>query len=140
MSLVGGIIDNLAGLGIRLAAEGDELVVKGRREALNTELLAKIKTSKRPLLRELQRRSGRAGNTWHMDEHGRVVYSDGTIYAYTTTGGLILVQHPTKRMREPGTVENVLDCEDGTDHVVGTGAGCPRPWPPSGKRITDKGR
>jgi len=41
---------------------------------------------------------------WHIDEQGRLIIDTGEVYAPTITGGWILVKHPTKRMREPGTV------------------------------------
>jgi len=105
VSVVSDIIDGLADMGIRLSVKGDGLVVNASREVLTAELLAKLKASKGPLLRELQRRAGRRGDNWYMDEHGRLVFDTGEVYAATATGGWILVKHPTKRMREPGTVE-----------------------------------
>ncbi|MCL2641822.1 MAG: hypothetical protein FWD53_13310 [Phycisphaerales bacterium] len=105
MSVAGNIIDGLADMGIRLVVNGDELVVNAPREVLTAELLAKLKASKGPLVRELQRRVQSAAKGWHLDGQGRVVFADGTIYDPTTTGGWILVKHPTRRMREPGTVE-----------------------------------
>ncbi|MCL2647936.1 MAG: hypothetical protein FWD61_13135 [Phycisphaerales bacterium] len=105
MSVAGDIIDGLADIGIRLVVKGDELVVNAPREVLTAEMLAKLKASKGPLVRELQRRTGRRGDNWHLDEHGRLTLDTGEVYAPTITGGWILVKHPTKRMREPGTVE-----------------------------------
>ena len=95
------LIAALKAQNICLSANGEKLRVEGPTALLTDELriqLAKYKSELMALLAPKPR-----GCAWREDERGRLIYSDGTIYSPTATGGWILVRHPTHRMVAPGT-------------------------------------
>jgi len=84
-----------------LKAEGDRL--RFRPTALvDAPTLAMLTAHKPAILAALAPKP--TGCAWREDEHGQLIFSDGTIYSLTDTGGWILTKHPTKRMIRPGTV------------------------------------
>ncbi|HUO06985.1 MAG TPA: hypothetical protein VM008_01530 [Phycisphaerae bacterium] len=97
-------------LGIEFRIAEGKLQFRG--EALTDPLRAMIRHHKAALLTILTTPHPHnpttpkpSGCAWREDKHGRLWFSDGTVYAPTRGDGWVLVKHPTKRMQEPGTVE-----------------------------------
>ena len=89
--------------GVMLSVKGDRLAYDAPFGTMTADVLTALKTHKPAIVAALAPQP--SGCTWWEDRQGRVVFADGMIYAPTITGGWILVKHPTKWMREPGTVE-----------------------------------
>jgi hypothetical protein len=97
------LVAELRGRGVILSARGERLAYDAPSGVVTAEVLAALKAHKTEILATLSPKP--VANTWRRDEHGRLWFSDGTVYAPTAAGGWVLVKHPTRQMQAPGTVE-----------------------------------
>jgi len=96
------LISVLRDKGIKLMVEEGNLRVKAPKAVL-AECQSLIVAHKAALVDALLAPQP-SGCAWREDECGRLIFSDGTVYSPTATGGWILVKHPTRRVVVPGTL------------------------------------